>query len=148
MLPLTTAWAFTIWKSRGQTFFGKVVLNLGEHEKEHGLSYVAFSCATRFSDIGLKDGITETCLILKIRNQAKCRGTFSMKEILTDSMNKQKHGWPHTMNKLSSNLSFYFKFHFNFLFILRAIWIALKKILLVIFTCTSDCSSLLYELVF
>jgi hypothetical protein len=56
-----------------------------------------------------------------------------MKEILTDYIMKQKYGWSHAMNKLSSNLSFYFKFHFNFLLIVRAIWLALKKFLLVLF---------------
>eukprot|EP00978_Attheya_sp_CCMP212_P012705 scaffold31798_cov51-Attheya_sp.AAC.1 len=74
MLPLTTAWAFTIWKSHGQTFFGKVVLNLSNPEKEHGLTYVAFSHATRFSDIGLKDGITDTHLRDKIREQGEMWG--------------------------------------------------------------------------
>eukprot|EP00978_Attheya_sp_CCMP212_P015416 scaffold39815_cov35-Attheya_sp.AAC.1 len=59
MLPLTTTWAFTIWKYQGQTFLGKVALNLSDHEKEHGLTYVAFSRATRFSDIGLKDDIAD-----------------------------------------------------------------------------------------
>eukprot|EP00978_Attheya_sp_CCMP212_P008182 scaffold19111_cov30-Attheya_sp.AAC.1 len=33
MLPLTTVWAFTIWKSQGQTFSGKVVLNIRDHER-------------------------------------------------------------------------------------------------------------------
>jgi ATP-dependent exoDNAse (exonuclease V) alpha subunit len=92
MLPLTTAWAFTIWKSQGQTFFGKVVLNLGEHEKEHGLSYVAFSRATRFSDIGLKDGITETRLINKIRNQKKMRGRIQHERDL-DQLYEQTKEW-------------------------------------------------------
>eukprot|EP00978_Attheya_sp_CCMP212_P039734 scaffold209450_cov70-Attheya_sp.AAC.1 len=48
MLPLTTVWAFTIWKSQGQTFTVKVVLNVIDHEREHGLTYVAFSHATGF----------------------------------------------------------------------------------------------------
>lgn len=42
MLPLTTVWAFTIWKSPGHTFTGKVVLNVSDHKREHGLTYVAF----------------------------------------------------------------------------------------------------------
>eukprot|EP00978_Attheya_sp_CCMP212_P032932 scaffold130540_cov67-Attheya_sp.AAC.3 len=54
ILPLTTVWAFTIWKSQGQTFTGKVVLNVSDHERDHGLTYVAFSHASRFSNIGLK----------------------------------------------------------------------------------------------
>jgi hypothetical protein len=46
MLPLTTVWAFTILKSPGHTFTGKVVLNVSDHQREHGLTYVAFSRAT------------------------------------------------------------------------------------------------------
>eukprot|EP00978_Attheya_sp_CCMP212_P034705 scaffold146819_cov49-Attheya_sp.AAC.1 len=47
MLPLTTAWAITVWKGQGQTFIGPVLLDLGKDEKEHGgLAYVVFSCAT------------------------------------------------------------------------------------------------------
>jgi ATP-dependent exoDNAse (exonuclease V) alpha subunit len=63
---MVTAWTFTIWKSQGQTFFGNVVLHLSEREKEHGLTYVAFSRATRFSNIVFFDGITETRIIDKI----------------------------------------------------------------------------------
>ena len=74
MLPLTTVWAFTILRSQGQTFTGKVVLNVSDHEREHGLTYVAFSHATRFSNIVLKDGITNTRLRDKIRKQGKMRG--------------------------------------------------------------------------
>jgi hypothetical protein len=37
-------------------------LNLSDHEKEHGLTYVLVSCATILSNIGLKDGITDMCL--------------------------------------------------------------------------------------
>ncbi len=43
MLPLRLAWAWTIWKAQGQTIRGKVVIKLGKSEREHGLSYVAFS---------------------------------------------------------------------------------------------------------
>eukprot|EP00978_Attheya_sp_CCMP212_P023313 scaffold71160_cov44-Attheya_sp.AAC.1 len=74
MLPLTTVWAFTIWKSQGQTFTGKVVLNVSDHEREHGLTYAGFSRATGFSNIGLKDGITHTRLRYKILKQGKMPG--------------------------------------------------------------------------
>ncbi len=53
MLPLRLAWAWTIWKAQGQTIRGKVVIKLGKSEREHGLSYVAFSRATRLSNIGI-----------------------------------------------------------------------------------------------
>jgi hypothetical protein len=33
-------------------------INLGPKEKEHGLAYVAFSRATRFSSIGIIGGLT------------------------------------------------------------------------------------------
>ena len=77
MLPLTTAWAFTIWKAQGQTFLEQVVLDLGKDEKEHGLAYVAFSRVIRFANIGLRNGITLDRLTRKIRNQSKmaCRLT-------------------------------------------------------------------------
>eukprot|EP00978_Attheya_sp_CCMP212_P024884 scaffold78991_cov48-Attheya_sp.AAC.2 len=75
MLPLTTAWAFTIWKAQGQTFLEQVVLNLGKNEKEHGLAYVAFSHAIRFANIGLVQGITFDRLVRCVREQSKmaCR---------------------------------------------------------------------------
>eukprot|EP00978_Attheya_sp_CCMP212_P018633 scaffold51340_cov62-Attheya_sp.AAC.2 len=46
MLPLTTVMAFTLWKSQGQILTGKVVLNASDHEREHGLTYFAFSRTT------------------------------------------------------------------------------------------------------
>ena len=51
MIPLKLAWAWTIWKAQGQTIRGKMVIDLGETEKEHGLAYVALSCATKLSNI-------------------------------------------------------------------------------------------------
>jgi PIF1-like helicase/Helitron helicase-like domain at N-terminus len=58
MLPLRLAWAWTIWKAQGQTFTTKIVLNLGRYEREHGLTYVGFSSATRLSLIGIQGGLT------------------------------------------------------------------------------------------
>jgi ATP-dependent DNA helicase PIF1 len=71
MLPLRLAWAWTIWKAQGQTIKGKVVIKLGPKEMEHGLTYVAFSRATRLSNIGIIGGIPETRLTTQIRNQQK-----------------------------------------------------------------------------
>jgi ATP-dependent exoDNAse (exonuclease V) alpha subunit len=82
MLPLVTAWAFTVWKSQGQTFIGKVVLHLTEREREHGLTYVAFSRATRFSNIGLYDGISESRLIAKVRNHSKMGARIQHERVL------------------------------------------------------------------
>eukprot|EP00957_Ditylum_brightwellii_P081492 6199916-Ditylum_brightwellii.AAC.1 len=59
MFPLRLAWAWTSWKVQGQTIFGKVSLCQGRVEREHGLTYAALSSrVTKFSDIGLHDGIT------------------------------------------------------------------------------------------
>jgi len=43
MVPLRLSYAWTIWKSQGQTIRNKVAVMLGDKEKEHGLSYTAFS---------------------------------------------------------------------------------------------------------
>ena len=58
MLLLKLSWAWTIWKAQGQTIKGKVVMNLGKTERECGLSYVAFSRATRLRDVGIVGGFT------------------------------------------------------------------------------------------
>ena len=49
----------------------KIVANLTKYEKEHGITYVVFSRATIFSDIGIKDGITlnRLCTIIKKQNK-------------------------------------------------------------------------------
>ena len=57
MLPLKLSWAWTIWKAQGQTIKGKLVLDLSDKEKECGLTYVAFSRATRLRDIGIVGGL-------------------------------------------------------------------------------------------
>ena len=43
-------------KAQGQTIRGNVSLHLGRGKKEHGLSYVAMSRVTHFSNIGLYEG--------------------------------------------------------------------------------------------
>ena len=73
MLPLRLCWAWTVWKAQGQTIRGKVSLSLGRGEKEHGLTYVAMSRVTRFSDIGLYDGITKNRLCTSIQNHKKMK---------------------------------------------------------------------------
>ena len=52
-LPLRLAWAITIHKSQGITIHGKYCLDIGLKELNNGMTYVAFSRATKFSDIGL-----------------------------------------------------------------------------------------------
>ena len=63
------SWALTIWKSQGQTIKSKVVLHLGKREKEHGLTYTAFSRATKFSHVGVYDGLEAARFLFKIPNQ-------------------------------------------------------------------------------
>ena len=71
MLPLRLAWAWTIWKAQGQTICSKIILKLGSKEREHGLSYVAFSRATKLSDIGITGGLAQNCLITSVSSQKK-----------------------------------------------------------------------------
>lgn len=69
MIPLRLSYAWTIWKSQGQTIRNKVVVHLGDKEKEHGLTYTAFSRVTRSSDIGIDDGFPCDRLIEKVQKQ-------------------------------------------------------------------------------
>jgi ATP-dependent DNA helicase PIF1 len=73
MIPLRLAWSWTVWKAQGQTIHGKVVINLGPKEKEHGLAYVAFSRATRFSNIGIIGGLAGDRLTTQISKQKKLK---------------------------------------------------------------------------
>jgi len=63
MLPLKLAWAWTIHKAQGQTIRGKIVLDLGKDERTVGSSYVAFSRATKLSNIGVSGGLPSTRLM-------------------------------------------------------------------------------------
>ena len=73
MFPFRLCYAWTIWKAQGRTIKGKVVVHLGKEEKEHGLTYTAFSRVTRFSDIGIADGFTAERLTPKIRKNKKVK---------------------------------------------------------------------------
>ena len=73
MIPLKLAWAWTIWKVQGQTVDGKVVVNLGRKEAEHGVSYVAFSRVRRFQDIGIIGGVSGDRLTTQISKQEKLK---------------------------------------------------------------------------
>ena len=50
----------TIHKSQGITIDGKYCVDLGSTEMNHGMTYVAFSRATKFSNIGLISALTGT----------------------------------------------------------------------------------------
>jgi hypothetical protein len=58
-------------KLKGKKFTTKIVLNLGSHEREHGLTYVGFSRATRLSLIGIQGGFTLERFTTKIKNHFK-----------------------------------------------------------------------------
>ena len=73
MFPFRLCYAWTIWKAQGQTIRGKVVVHLGKDEKEHGLTYTAFSRVTKFSDIGTAGGFTAERLTSKIRRNKKVK---------------------------------------------------------------------------
>ena len=66
MLPLQLAWAFTVWKAQGQTFLCEIVIDMDDDEKEHGLSYVAFSRATTLKSIGILGGLSKQRLCDRI----------------------------------------------------------------------------------
>ena len=51
-------WAWTIWKAKGQTMPGLLVLDLGDSEKEHGLAYTAIYRATKTTNIGIINPFT------------------------------------------------------------------------------------------
>ena len=74
MLPLRLAWAWTMWKAQGQTFTGKIVMDLSDREREHGLTYVAFSRATKFENIGIEGGLSLARFTTSIRERSTRRG--------------------------------------------------------------------------
>ena len=69
MIPLWLSYAWTIWKAQGQTIKTKVVVVIGNTEKEHGLTYTAFSRVTRASDIGIDGGFPRNRLLEKVKKQ-------------------------------------------------------------------------------
>ena len=71
MIPLKCCWAWTIWKAQGMSIKGKVVADLGRSEKEHGLTYTAFSRITNFTNFGLFNGITMNRLITSVFRHKK-----------------------------------------------------------------------------
>jgi ATP-dependent exoDNAse (exonuclease V) alpha subunit len=54
MIPLKLAYAWTVWKSQGQTYRGKVVFRIPSKEPEHGITYVAFSRVTKLENLGIE----------------------------------------------------------------------------------------------
>lgn len=87
MFPLRLSWAWTIWKAQGQTLRGNIAMKLSNREREHGLTYTAFSRATVFSNIGLIDGITRQRLCDKIRDHRKMRPRIEEERRITGMVN-------------------------------------------------------------
>ena len=77
MLPLRLAWAWTIWKAQGQTILGNVICFLGPTEKEHGLTYTAFSRVKALCNFGIIGGLTFERFTKKIRQNAKVVGRIA-----------------------------------------------------------------------
>ena len=73
MLPLKLCWAWTIHKAQGMSIDNNLVVNLGDKEMDHGLTYVALSRVTKFKFIGLKNGITKNRLCKNIARHKKMK---------------------------------------------------------------------------
>jgi len=73
MLPIRLAWAWTIWKAQGQTYKGKVIIQLGKQEQSHGLTYVAFSRSQRLKDIGIIGGVYKDRLTTTISKKVSLK---------------------------------------------------------------------------
>ena len=71
MLPLRLCYAWTVWKSQGQTIPGKVAISLGTREKEHGLMYTAFSRVKKMGNLGILGGMSYARLTKSIQKQSK-----------------------------------------------------------------------------
>ena len=76
-MPLKLCWAWTVHKCQGMTIKGKVVIDLGPRELWHGVSYVALSRVTKFTNIGLKKGIAMNRLCKSIKKQKKIKGRLA-----------------------------------------------------------------------
>jgi hypothetical protein len=74
MLPLRLAWAWTVWKTQGQTLQDKVVCELGTREPEAGITYTAFSRVTKLVNFGIIGGLTFDRFTTKIQNHPKVAG--------------------------------------------------------------------------
>ena len=71
LVLLRLAWAWTIWKVQGQTYNRPVVIHLVKDEKSQGLSYTAFSRATRLGLSGVAGGMAGNRLTSKITDRSE-----------------------------------------------------------------------------
>ena len=74
MFALRLCYAWTIWKAQGQTLIGKVVVSLGNREREHGLTYTAFSRVQRLCNLGVIDGFPFDRISKAVKQQPKMAG--------------------------------------------------------------------------
>ena len=81
-LPLQLAWCWTIWKSQGQTYRDKVVIDLSNKEPDHGVTYVALSRATKFENIGIIGGLSKQRFINSVRDHKKMQPRLKEEERL------------------------------------------------------------------
>jgi hypothetical protein len=68
MIPMRLSYAWTIWKAQGQTIETKIVVVIGDKEREHGLTYTSFF-STRASDIGIDGGFPRNRRLEKVKKQ-------------------------------------------------------------------------------
>ena len=59
------------------TVKGKTVIDLGSREIWHGVSHVSLSRVTKFTNIGLKKGITMNILCRSIKKHKKLKGRLA-----------------------------------------------------------------------
>lgn len=71
MLPMQLAWAWTHWKSQGQTIRRKIVIHLGKHEKEAGTTYVDFSRGDALTKYGIAGGCSLQRLTTELSKHVK-----------------------------------------------------------------------------
>jgi hypothetical protein len=93
--PITLAYALTVWKCQGLTIKGLVAVELGDSEKEHGLTFVALSRATEMTNVYLVNGCSFTRLT-KIKDGPKIKVRLPEDGRLTINGDETKLFYGHT----------------------------------------------------
>ena len=74
------------------TIRGKIIAYLGKKEAKYGITYVMLSRVRKFSDIGIKDGISKSRLCEAIQKQGKMKRWLNeekrLKRLSTVAYNK------------------------------------------------------------
>ena len=71
--PICLAWALTLWKSQGLTIDGLLSFQLGDTEKEHGITFVGLSRSTNINNVSLCGGCSLERLTTKISQGTKLK---------------------------------------------------------------------------